>query len=103
MELLEPILPQATNVIHSSDIALVGGISISILPYIGMCISDLIAVFWDDERISATVPRNGESDFPVIVLIPEKLTPVGQHTVYYEVENTVGLASFSEPITITVD
>jgi len=73
------------------------------MPYIGMCISDLIAVFWDDERISATVPRNGESDFPVVVLVPEKLTPVGQHTVYYEVENTVGMASFSDPIFITID
>lgn len=104
MTLPNPVLPQATdNTIHSSDIALVGGVAVSIPAYADMHLGDLISVSWDYSRIAATVIVNGEVDFPVVFLIPDELTPVGEHSVSYAMEDEAGNLSISNSLTIIID
>lgn len=104
MALPDLILPQATdNVIQSADIALVGGVAVSISAYVNARQSDLICLVWGGMRQAANVVTNVNEDFPMVFLIPDELTAIGQHTVsYYMVDNADNAAS-SNVVTITIE
>ena len=103
MALPDLILPQATdNVIQSADIALVGGVAVSIPVYVDSRQSDLICVVWGGMRQAAKVVTDINKDFPMVFLIPDELAAIGQHTVsYYMVDNADNSAS-SNVITVTI-
>lgn len=104
MALPNLILPQATdNVIQSADIALVGGVAVSIPAYAGAQQSDLICVVWGSMRQAANVITDVNEDFPVVFLIPDDLTAIGQHTVSYYMVDNAGNAVSSDIVTVTIE
>lgn len=103
MALPDPILPQATgNTVQSSDIALVKGVAVSIPNVVGAYSGTLVSVFWDTRRVDAKVIKNEESDFPVVFLIPDEMTSIGQHIVSYTMEDEASNVSYSNEMTVTV-
>ncbi len=104
MALPDPILPQATdNVIQSADIALVGGVAVSIPAYVDAGYSDLVCVVWGGMRQAANVVTNVNEDFPMVFLIPDDLTAIGQHTVSYYIVDNGGNAVSSNVVTVTIE
>jgi len=103
MTLPDLILPQATdNVIQSADIALVGGVAVSILTNMDSRPGDLVCIYWDNGRRAAKVIIDANLDFPVVFLIPDELTAIGQHTVWYDyLDNYENIVS-SNLITVTI-
>ena len=88
--------------IQSADIALVGGVAVSIPAYVNAQQSDLICVVWGGMHQAANVVTDVNEDFPMVFLIPDDLAAIGQHTVsYYMVDNT-GNEGSSDIITVTI-
>ncbi|WP_144815364.1 MULTISPECIES: hypothetical protein [Enterobacteriaceae] len=104
MALPDLILPQATdNVIQSADIALVGGVAVSVPAYMDAQLGDLICAVWGDIRRAASVITDVNEAFPVVFLIPDDLTAIGQHRVsYYMIDNAGNVAS-SDIVTVTIE
>ncbi|WP_312410257.1 hypothetical protein [Pseudescherichia sp.] len=104
MALPDLILPQATNnVIQSADIALVGGVAVSIPAYIGAQQGDLVCISWGNMRRAAAVIADVNQDFPVVFLIPDDLTAIGQHALIYDVTDNFDNSVSSDPVTITIE
>jgi len=104
MALPDLILPQATdNVIQSADIALVGGVAVSIPANIDSQQSDLVSIYWGDRRRAAKVIIDPNQDFPVVFLIPDEWTAIGQHEVWYDYHDNVENISSSNPVTVTIE
>lgn len=104
MALPDLILPQATdNVIQSADIALVGGVAVSIPANVDSHQGDLVSIFWGDERRAAKVINDVNQDFPVVFLIPDELTAIGQHTVWYDYFDDYDNIVSSDLITVTIE
>lgn len=104
MALPDLILSQATdNVIQSADIALVGGVAVSVPGYMDAQLGDLICAVWGDIRRAASVITDVNEAFPVVFLIPDDLTAIGQHEVWYDYHDNVENISSSNPVTVTIE
>jgi len=104
MALPDLILPQATDsVIQSADIALVGGVAVSIPANIDSRQSDLVCIYWGDRRRAAKVILDVNLDFPVVFLIPDELTAIGQYNVWYDYFDDFENIASSDLITVTIE
>lgn len=104
MALPDLILPQATdNVIQSADIALVGGVAVSIPYNENVRQGDLIHLWWDTRLIAAKIIIYPEQEFPVVFLVPDEFIFIGHHSVRYDtVDYYMNFAS-SNIITVTIE
>lgn len=97
-------LPQATdNVIQSVDIALVGGVAVSI-PYTeSVRQGDVIHLWWDGHLIATKIISYPNQEFPVVFLIPDELTKIGQYLIWYDRVDSFRNVASSDPVTVTIE
>lgn len=104
MALPDLILPQATdNVIQSADVVLVRGVAVSIPYNVDIRKGDVIHLWWNTRLIAAKIIIYPNQDFPVVFLIPDELTKIGQYLIWYDRVDSFRNVASSDPVTVTIE